>query len=62
MFKKILLVTISIICENKVTEAIDTGKGANFDLKYIKDKNLLQFDATLLPNTWLGLGFGSGMV
>ena len=39
--KKILLVTISLICENKFTEAIDTGKGANFDLKYIKDKNLL---------------------
>ena len=41
MFKRILLVTIALICTNKVTEAVDTGKGATFNLNYLTDKNLL---------------------
>ena len=41
MFKRILLVTIALICSTKVTEAIDTGKGATFDVNYLTDKNLL---------------------
>ena len=60
MLKGILLITATLIC--KVAEAIDTGNGATFDLSYQTDKKLLKFNAALPPNTWLGLGFGSGMV
>ena len=41
MLNRILLVTIAFLCNTKLAEAIDTGKGATFDVSYLTDKNLL---------------------
>ena len=62
MLNRILQVTIALISSLRIADAVDIGNGASFDVIYQTDKNLLKFEATLLPNTWLGLGFGSGMV
>ena len=41
MLKIMFLVAIALICIIKVAEAVDTGKGATFDVNYLTDKNLL---------------------
>ena len=41
MLKRILLVTIALICNIKVTEAVDIGNGGSFDVKYLEDKKQL---------------------
>ena len=41
MLKRILLVTIALICNIKVAEAVDIGNGGSFDLNYLADKKVL---------------------
>ena len=38
MLKRILLVQIALICNIKVTEAVEIGNGFSFDVNYLADK------------------------
>ena len=62
MIQRIIFFGTILLKFVKLAKAVDTGVGATFDVNYLADKKLLQFNATLPVNTWLGLSFGSGMI